>query len=39
MVQGKKQETNTGGKAKLPGHYRCTIACAFCEKKKHYEDE
>ena len=39
MVQGKKQETNTGGKAKLPDHYRCTITCAFCGKRKHYKDE
>ena len=39
MVQGKKQETNTSGKAKLPDHYRCTITCAFCGKKKDYEDE
>ena len=40
LVQGKKQETNTaGGKAKLPDHYRCTITCAFCGKRKHYEDE
>ena len=39
VVQGKKQETNTGGKAKLPDHYRCTITCAFCGKRKHYDDE
>ena len=39
VVQGQKQETNTGGKAKLPDHYRCTITCAFCGKRKHYEDE
>ena len=39
VVQGKKQETNTGGKAKLRDHYRCTITCAFCGKRKHYEDE
>ena len=39
VVQGKKQETNTGGKAKLPHDYRCTITCAFCGKRKHYEDE
>ena len=39
VVQGTKQETNTGGKAKLPDHYRCTITCAFCGKRKHYEDE
>ena len=38
VVQGKKQETNTGGKAKLPDDYRCTITCAFCGKRKHYED-
>ena len=39
VVQGKKQETNTGGKAKMPDHYRCTITCAFCGKRRHYEDE
>ena len=39
VVQGKKQETKAGGKAKLPDHYRCTITCAFCGKRKHYEDE
>ena len=39
MVQGKKQETNSGGKAKLPDHYRCTITCAFCGKRKDYDDE
>ena len=39
MVQGGEQETNTGGKAKLPDHYRCTITCASCGKRKHYEDE
>ena len=37
--QGKKQETNTGAKAKMPDYYRCTITCAFCGKRKHYEDE
>ena len=39
VVQGKRQETSTGGEAKLPDHYRCTITCAFCGKRKHYEDE
>ena len=39
VVQGRKQETNTGGKAKLPDHYRCTITCAFCGKRKHHDDE
>ena len=24
---------------KLPDNYRCTITCAFCGKRKHYEDE
>ena len=39
VVQVKQQEKNTGAKAKLPDHYRCTITCAFCGKRKHYEDE
>ena len=39
MVQGKRKETNTGRKAKMPDHYRCTIPCAFCGKRKHYEGE
>ena len=39
MVQGKKQETKTGSKAKMPDHHRCTMTCAFCGKRKHYEDE
>ena len=39
VVQEKKQETNTDGKANVPEHYRCTITCAFCGKRKHYEDE
>ena len=38
LVQGKKQETNTGGSGKVPDYYRCTITCAFCGKRKHYED-
>ena len=39
MVRGKKQEINSGGTAKMPDHYRCTITCAFCCKRNHYEDE
>ena len=39
VLGGKKQETNTGSKPKMPDHYRCTITCAFCGKRKHYEDE
>ena len=39
VVQGKEQETNTGAKRMMPDHYRGTITCAFCGKRKHYEDE
>ena len=39
VVQGKKQETNTGCKAKLPDQYRCTITCPICGRRKHYENE
>ena len=39
VVQGKKQETDIGAKAKMPDHYRCTITCSFSGKRKHYEDE
>ena len=39
VVQGTKQETNTGGKAKMPDHYMCTITCAFCGKRKPYDAE
>ena len=39
VVKGKKQEINTGGKAKMPDRYRCTITCAFSRKRKHYGDE
>ena len=39
VVQGKKQETSTGAKAKMPDHYSCTITCAFCGKRRHYEHE
>ena len=39
VVQGKQQEKITGAKVKLPDHYRCTITCAFCGKRKHYDYE
>ena len=39
VIQGKKQGTNTGVKSKMPDHYRCTITCAFCGKRRHYQDE
>ena len=38
-VSWSRGRTNTGGKAKLPDHYRCTINCAFCGKRKHCEHE
>ena len=37
-VQGKKQGTNTPGKAETPQNYWCTITCAFYCCGKHYED-
>ena len=39
VVQGKKQETKTGGNAKLPDHYSCRITWAFWGRRKHNEDE
>ena len=39
MVQGKEQETNTGGKARMPDNSGCTITFSFCGKRKHYQDE
>ena len=35
VVHGKKQETNSGAKGKMPDHYRCTFTSAFCGKMKH----
>ena len=35
VVQGKKEEINTGGKATLRDHYRCTITCAFEDECYH----
>ena len=37
--QGKKQDPNTGGKAEMLDHYRCTITRAFGGKRKQHEDE
>ena len=39
VVQRKKQETNTAGKAEMPNHYGCTVTCPFGGRRKHYEDE
>ena len=36
VVQGKKQDTNTSAKARMPDPYRWNITCAFCGKGKHY---
>ena len=35
VVQGKKQATKTGRKAKMSDHYQCAITCAFCGRRKH----
>ena len=37
VVEGNKRDTCA--KAKMTDDYRCTITCAFCCKRKHYEDE
>ena len=39
LQQKKKQELNTGTKTTMPDHFRCTVTCAFCGRRKHYEDE
>ena len=39
IVKGKKQQSNTGTKEKMPDHFRCTVTCSFCGRRKHYEDE
>ena len=38
-MKGKKQELKTGSKQMMPDQYRCTITCAVCAHRKHYEDE
>ena len=39
VVEGKRKETNTGGKARMPNNYRCIITCALCGKRRHSKDE
>ena len=40
MLQLKRtQETKDGQEVKHQDHYRCTITCGYCGKRRHYEDE
>ena len=40
MLQLKhKQKTKDGQEAKHQHHFRCTITCGYCGKRRHYEDE
>ena len=33
------QKTKDGQEVKHQDHFRCTITCGFCGKRRHYEDE
>ena len=33
------QKTKDGQKVKHQDHFRCTIMCGYCGKRRHYEDE
>ena len=35
----RKQKTKDGQEVKHQDHFRCTITCAYCGKRRHYEDE
>ena len=40
MLQLKRtQKTKDGQDVKHQDHYRCTIMCGYCGKRRHYEDE
>ena len=40
MLQLKRtQKTKDGQEVKHPDHFRCTITCRFCGKRRHFEDE
>ena len=40
MLQMKGQQHTTDGKAVThQDHFRCTITCGYCGKRRHYEDE
>ena len=34
-----KQKTKDGQEVKHQDHFRCTITCGYCGKRRHYEDE
>ena len=35
----RKQKTKEGQEVKHQDHFRCTITCGYCGKRRHYEDE
>ena len=35
----RKQKTKDGQEVKHQDHFRCTITCGHCGKRRHYEDE
>ena len=35
----RKQKTKDGQEVKHQVHFRCTITCGYCGKRRHYEDE
>ena len=35
----RKQKTKDGQEVKHQDHFRCTITCGYCGKRRHYEDE
>ena len=40
MLQMKRQQHTKGGKPVThQDHFRCTITCGYCGKRRHYEDE
>ena len=40
MLQMKRQQHSKDGKIMtLQDHFRCTITCGYCGKRRHYEDE
>ena len=40
MLQMKRQQYTKDGKpVTLQDHFRCTITCGYCGKRRHYEDE
>ena len=35
----RKQKTKDGQEVKHQDHFRCTITCGYCGKRRHYKDE